>query len=280
MPLPDLRIAQAVLLADARGVRVVARSDGFDEPEAERLAVLFGRPPVGVACPLAHFAHPFGPAGVAVVQVADRPGGALGLRFLVLAADLYRHLGDPFAVADRFPADWSAGGTLPMLEWPPAPLPPRTVAGLQGVLKACDPAAEEMALLLGSTQVLVDGGRVLLERPEPADQLMRRLWQLLPDKARAGLWPASFAFGTDLAFDVAALPALPPDPTGVRHTEEGLKGYPPGNYEHRLQAAVEAGDQRELNSLLARRTGNETIRLGLTIIAGAVVLAAVFKFVL
>jgi hypothetical protein len=280
MPLPDLRIEQALLVSDVRGVRVAAQSDGFDAAEAERVAVLYGRPPAGVACPLAHFAQPFGARHVAVVQGADRPDGSLGLRFLVLAADLYRHLGDPFAVADRFPPDWFAAGSLPVLEWPPAPLPPRTVAELQAVLKACDPATEEMALLLGSTQVLVDGGRVLLRRAEPAERFVRALWTLLPDKARAELWPASFAFAADLRFDAAAMPDLPPDDTGVRHTEDGLKGYPPGNYEHRLQAAVEAGDQRELAALLARRTGNDTIRLGLTIIAGAVLLAAVFKFVL
>ncbi|HEX4608166.1 MAG TPA: hypothetical protein VH092_08165 [Urbifossiella sp.] len=278
MPLPDLRIQQAVLVADVRGVRVAAQSDGFDAPEAERLAVLYGRPPAGVACPLAHFARPFGARHVAVVQVADRPGGGLGLRFLVLAADLYRHLGDPFAVADRYPPDWSAAGPLPALEWPPEPLPPRTTAGLRAVLTGCDPATEEMALLLGSTQVLVDGGQVLLERRVPDERLLRSLWALLPDKARAELWPASFAFGPDLAFDAAAMPEPPPD--GARHTEDGLKGYPPGNYEHRLQAAVEAGDERELAALLARRTGADTIRLGLTIIAGAVLLAAALKFIL
>jgi hypothetical protein len=277
MPLPDLRVQQALLLADARGVRVAAQSDGFDAPKAERIAVLYGRPPAGVACPLAHFAQPFGRRHVAVVQVAERPGG-LGLRFLVLAAELYRHLGDPFAVADHFPPDWSAAGTLPPLEWPPAPLPPRTVAELQDVLRSSDPASEEMALLLGSAQVLVDGGRVVLERREPAEKLLRALWKLLPDKARAELWPASFAFSSDLPFDAAALPELPPDPSGLRHTEDGLKGYPPGNYEHRLQAAVEGAEQRELDALLARRTGADTIRLGLTIIAGVVLIAAVVKF--
>jgi len=278
MPLPDLRIAQAILVADARGVRVAATSDEFDAAEAERLVALFGIPPAGVACPLAHFAQPFGRRHVAVVQAADRPGGAhaWAFRFLVLAADLYRHLGDPFAVADHFPPDWSATGPLPVLEWPPAPLPPRTAAELQDVLKACDPATEEMALLLGCTQVLVDGGRVRLARAEPAERFVRALWKLLPDKARAGLWPASFAFATDLPFDAAAMPTVPPD-GGL--TEDGLKGYPPGNYEHRLQAAVEAGDDRELAALLARRTGNDTIRLGLAIIAAALLAAVVLKFI-
>ena len=36
--IPNLQIAQALLVADIRGVRVVAQSDGFDIPEAERIA--------------------------------------------------------------------------------------------------------------------------------------------------------------------------------------------------------------------------------------------------
>lgn len=276
MPIPDLRIARAVVFADARGVRVAAATDGFDAAEAERLAVLFGLPPAGAACPVAHFAYPFGPRHVAVVRVEGRPHAALGFRFLVLAADLYRHLGDPFAVSDRFPVSWTDTGTLPPLEWPPEPLPPRTVGDLQELLKSCDPAADEMALLLGAAQVLVDGGTVLLQRPGPDERLLRRLWQLLPNKARAELWPASVVYAPDLRFDAA----VTPDPTGPRHTEDGLKDYPRGNYEHRLQAAVEAGDQRELDALLARRTGGDTLRLGLTIIAVAVAGAAAVKFLL
>ncbi|QDU19045.1 hypothetical protein [Urbifossiella limnaea] len=278
MPLPDLRIAQALLVVSPREVRVAAQSDDLDAAEAERIAVLFGIPPSGVAFPLAHFAQPFGRRHVAVVQVTDPPGTPeWTFRFLVLSADLYRHLGDPFAVADRFPPDWSVRGPLPVLEWPPEPLPPRTTTELQDVLKACDPATEEMALLLGSTQVLVDGGRVQLLRPEPAERFLRALWKLLPHKARAGLWPASFVFGPGLHFDAAVRPMLWPGEAGVRLTEDGLKGYPQGNYESRLQAAVEAGDDRELAALLARRTGDDTLRIGLTIIAAALLAAVAFK---
>src|SRR5437773_3124879 len=159
---PELRIQQAVVLTDARGVRVTARTDGFDVPEAERIAVLFGQRPAGVACPLAHFACPFGKQYVAVVRVEDRPGGFLGFRFLVLSRELYRHLGDPFAIADRFPPDWFAGGTLPDLAWPPEPLPERTVEQLDAILKTGD-----SGLLLPAAQVLVDGNRVLLRRDCP-----------------------------------------------------------------------------------------------------------------
>jgi hypothetical protein len=274
MPLPNLHIAQALLTADARGVRVIGQSDGFDAPEAERIVVLFGSRPAGVVCPLAHFACPFAKKLVAVVTVADQPS-SLGFRFLVLSRELYRHLGDPFAIADRYPPNWSAKGTLPIVEWPAEPLPKRQVEQLQEILKTGD-----TPLLLGSTQVLVDGGQVLLKRSVPEEKLFRGLWQLLPDRTRAELWPASFAFSDELGFDAAALPLLPPDPHRVRHSEDGLRDYPQSRYELNLQIAIEAGDQREVERLLARRTSDETIRLGLTIIALALVLAAVFKFVL
>lgn len=267
---PDLRIGQALVLADARGVRAVAQSDGFDAPEAERLAVLFGARPTGVAVPLAHFARPVGRRHVAVVQVSDRGGPGLAFRFLVLSRDLYCHLGDPFAVADRYPPDWSAAGPLPELHWPMEVLPPRTVGQLQQLLKSCDPETDEMALLLGGTQTLVDGGRVVVRRPGPDERLLRRLWQLLPDRSRAELWPASVAFSDELRFDAVAMPDPPADPHRLRLTEDGLKEAPAGRYELALQSAVESGDPAELDRLLARRTADATLRLALLMIAGAV----------
>ncbi|MDB5306453.1 MAG: hypothetical protein JWO38_655 [Gemmataceae bacterium] len=274
---PDLHISQALLVADARGVRAVAHSDGFDVPEAERIVVLFGPRPAGVACPLAHFACPFGRNHVAVVQVAERPGSGspLAFRFLVLGRDLYRHLGDPFAIADRYPPDWAAGGPLPALAWPLETLPKRTVDVVQAVLKDGD-----MALLLGSAQALVDGGRVVIQRPAPDEPFLRGLWQLLPDRTRAELWPASFAFSDELGFHAVAMPTVPADPARVRHTEDGLRDYPQSSYELGLQIAAEAGDQRDLDRLFARRTSGDTIRLGLAIIGVALVLAVLAKFVM
>jgi len=273
MPLPDLTIAQAVLTADSRGVRIVAQTEDFDAPEAERIAVLFGSRPAGVACPLAHFACPFGKKSVCVVTVADRPDSSIGFRFLVLARNLYRRLGDPFAIADRFAPEWSAKGSLEGLEWPPEPLPRRRVEQLQEILKSGD-----TALLLGSTQALVDGGRAVIERPAPAEEFLRGLWQLLPERSRAELWPASFAFSNELGFHAVAMPVLPSDTTRLRHSEDGLRDYPQSRYELHLQIAIEAGDQRELDTLLARRTSDDTIRLGLTIIALSLLLATAFKF--
>ncbi len=271
---PDLRIQHAVALRDARGVRVVAHSDDFDTPEAERIAVLFGERPDGVACPLAHFACPFGRQHVAVVCVEDRPGGALGFRFLVLARELYSHLGDPFAISDRYPPDWNASGRLPELAWPMEVLPERTLEQLDAILKTGDGP-----LLLGSVQALVDGNRVLLTRGEPS-RFVRDLWQLLPDRTRCDLWPATFAFSDELGFHAAVGPTLPTPRHGVQVlVEEAIRDYPQSSYELNLQLAIESGDRTALRKLLARRTADDTIRLGLYILAFALVAAAVVKFV-
>ena len=272
---PDLHMTQSILHADVRGIRIVAHSDGFDTAEAERIVVLFGSRPSGVACPLAHFACPFGKKHIAVATVADRPDGSLGFHFLMLNRTLYDHLCDPFAIADRYPPDWSAKGTLPELQWPEEVLPIRRVEQLQVLLKTGD-----APLLLGCSQALVDEGRVALKRSAPDEAFVRGLWQLLPDRTRAGLWPASFAFSDELGFHAAILPELPTDPTRVRHTEDGLRSYPQSRYELNLQIAIEAGDQREVDRLFARRTSNDTIRIGLTIIALVLALAVISKFLL
>jgi hypothetical protein len=274
---PDLRIQQAVVRADARGVRVVARVEDFDSPEAERIAVLFGRRPAGVVCPLAHFACPFGKAHVAVVRAEDQPGPGdmLAFRFLVLTRELYRHLGDPFAISDRYPPEWNATGTLPLLAWPVAPLPERTLEQLDAVLKHGD-----TGMLLGATQALVDGNRVLVQRSAPDEALARGLWQLLPDRTRADLWPASFAFSDELGLDLAILPTVPAGRPPGALGEEAVRDYPQSRYELHLQIAIESGDRAALRKLLARRTADDTIRLALYMLAFALLVALIFRFVL
>jgi hypothetical protein len=272
--IPDLRIQHAVLLADGRTVRVVAQTDDFDAPEAERIAVLFGARPAGVACPLAHFACPFGAAHAAVVRVEDRPGGWLGFRFLVLARELYDHLGDPFAVSDRYPPDWTAAGRVGDLAWPMEVLPERTVEQLDEILRTGDGP-----LLLGSAQALVDGNRVLLARGEPAERFVRNLWHLLPDRTRRALWPASFAFSDELGFHAAVGPNLRnPEPNVRVLTEDAVRDYPQSSYELALQTAVESGDRAGLRKLLARRTADDTIRMGLYMLAFALAAALLLKF--
>jgi hypothetical protein len=275
--MPDLRIQQAIVVADARGARVVGRTEDFDAPEAERIAVLFGRRPAEAACPLAHFACPFGKRHVSVVRAEDRPGSndAIAFRFLVLDRDLYFHLGDPFAISDRYPVEWSASGAMPLLSWPAELLPERTLEELDAVLKTGD-----TGLLLGATQALVDGNRVLVARGGPDEALARGLWKLLPTRTRANLWPASFAFSDELGLHFAVLPAMPPERLGPGVLgEESVRDYPQSRYELHLQIAIESGDRAALRRLLARHTADDAIRLALYILGFAVIVAILFRFV-
>jgi hypothetical protein len=215
---------------------------------------------------------------VAVVRVEDRPGpgDVLGFRFLILSRDLYRHLGDPFAISDRFPADLTATGALPLLSWPAEPLPERAIEELDAVLKTGD-----SGLLLGATQALVDGNRVLLHRGGPDEALARGLWKLLPDRSRAELWPASFAFSDELGLHFAILPptlAVGASPSVL--SEDAARDYPQSRYELHLQIAIESGDRAALRRLLARRTSDDMIRLALYLLAFALVVALLFRYVI
>jgi hypothetical protein len=253
----------------AEDYRCRAQSPGFLEdwlPEARRLCAGFGERPVGLVCPECVFAQPLGKRHVAVVQVADlgaddigRPG-PLGFRFLVLSRADYALLGgDPFGLAEGFPPQWQSRGDLPVLEL--EAIPTRTVADVQQVLKH-----SEGPTLLGGVQALVDGGRLVFQRPAPDTGLLQGLWTLLPVSNRCELWPSSFAFGNELGFHALVVSR----PNGQEYagylTEEQAGDYPQGRYELNLQIAAEAGDQQELNALFSRRSRTQTWRLGLILL--------------
>jgi hypothetical protein len=295
----DIQIEQAIY-ANLGGYRFLACSPGFLEewlPEAERLCTGFGDRPAGVVCPSAVFAQPFGKRYVAVVHVSDqgaddtgRPG-ALGFHLLMLTrADYARLEGDPFAIADRFPPPWFARGDLPTLTWAAGPLPTRTVAQVRQALQRAGGAVlfagkggggaggeEEDELpevrrggsqvLLGGCQVLVDGGRLVFERPAPDPELVRALWLLLPASTRRTTWPATFAFGNTLNFHVLVVPHAPSDDYVNYNTEAQAADYPEGRYELALQTAAEAGDQRELERLFNRRSRAQMARLIIVLLA-------------
>jgi hypothetical protein len=264
--MPDIPIEQAVY-EWAGDCRLLARSPGFlDEwlPHAERLCRGFGARPEGVACPGAVFAQPLGRRHVAVMQVADvgRPL-ELGFRLLVVERGAYvRHVGEPFALADRFAPPWQARGELPALSWPAEPLPWRTVEQIQAVLQRPDGPT-----LLGGVQALLDGSRLVFERPGPDTELLRGLWALLPDSSRSELWPASFAFGNALRFDALIVPHAAGEAFPGYMDGRDAENYPEGRYELHLQIAAEAGDQRALDELFARRSRRQTFRLGLVLLA-------------
>ena len=271
----DLSIPQVLLFAEPTGPRVVAESAEFPfawEDAARLIAVKFGAKPADIAVASALFALPMGKAHVAVVRVAERPSGVLGFRFLLLGKPLYEALGDPFAIADRFPPDWEARGELPTLAWPAEPLPPRRVEEVRGLLEAGDGP-----FLLGSTQALLDGVRIRLQRADSTEATLRTIWQLLPDRTRCELWPATLAFADELGFHIWATPEVPDAlPSGCL-TEEQAKDYREGRYELSLQIAVEGGDQREMDRLFARRTSREMLRLATVMVAGALLIGAGVK---
>jgi hypothetical protein len=257
---------------DAAGYRFLARSAGFREDwlrDAQRLCTDFGERPAGVVCPDCVFAQPFGSRHVAVVQVTDRGAddtgrpGAMEFRLLILPLSLYADLGgDPFLIGDQFPPPRDADGELTALQWTAGPPPARTVASLRKVLDVSN-----SAVLLGGTQALLDGGRLVFERREPAGALVRSLWALLPTNSRFGLWPATFVFANASRFHVAVVPRAD-DPKLAAYVDEVRAGdYPEGRYELALQIAVESGDQEHLDTLLARRSRSQVLRLGLGLLA-------------
>jgi hypothetical protein len=267
--------------------QVTARSPGFRDEwltDAHRLIDGFGERTGGVTCPLAVFAQPLEDKHVAVVRVADRepgPGGwpALAFHFLVISrADYDKYLGDPFAICERVPTNWTGQGELPPVTWPAQTLPARTVGQVQAILKRIkagalredeDPEADvertvdnsESPALLGGAQVLVDGGKLVFVHKAPDHALVQGLWTLLPYSLRGKIWPASFAFTNDLAFDAVVVPRLGDASWEGYTSEEQAADYPAGSYELALQTAAEAGDQAELDVVLSRRSSGETLRL-------------------
>lgn len=297
--MPEIVLEQALFRRDHEKAPVLeARSSGFADdwlPEADRLMEGFGARTGGVNCPLALFAQPFHDRYVAIVRAADQEADASGwpamaFHFLIVERLQYvRYLGDPFAVAERSPVAWGQRGDLPVLSWPEESLPARTLGQVQAVLKRIkagalpedfDPTVEmertvensESPALLGGTQVLVDGGKLIFIRKGPDQSLVQGLWTLLPNSLRGRIWPASFAFSNDLHFDVVVTPRFGEEDWEGYTTEEQACDYPAGSYELALQHAAEGGTQADLESVFARRTGSETLRLAWKILLFMIVL--------
>ncbi len=273
--MPDLTIEQALAEAMPADIGVVARSPGFaEEWDAEflRLCAAFGRPPAGEYLATCVFARPLARGVVAVVQAAAE-GTPPRLRFhcLALPAGLYAAVGDPFLVAEQFPPPWGERVALPTLAWLDD-VPARTVGQVQRVLQEDDGPT-----LLGAAQALVDGGRVVFERPFPAPDLLHRLWTLLPDGLRAEVWPASYAFGPELDVQAVVVPKADPAAFAGYMTEPQAGDYPEGRYELNLQIAAEAGDQAALDRVLARRTSRQELKLAIVLLLAMMGLAVAVR---
>jgi hypothetical protein len=273
--MPEPVIEQVLLAPAASGWGIVARSPGWDEAWFDQVAVIcteFGTPPAGEHLPLCVFAQPLGRDHVAVVQAAaDGSPPVLRFHVLILTNALYARIGDPFALAEQFPAPWDAHVVLPSLAWTDEP-PDRHVERVQRILQE-----EDSATLLGGAQAIVDGGRLVFERPFPAPDLLRRLWALLPDATRAEAWPASYVFCAALDWHAVVVPHYDPQHWPGFLTEAQAGDYPESRYELNLQIAVESGDQLALDRLFARRTSRQTLRLAITLLLIAMGAAVLIK---
>lgn len=276
-------IHQAIVIREANGPRFSAKSAEVSfawEEAALQATAKFGSRPHDVPCPLALMVIDFDKSHIAVVRVADamqHGDGFVPLRFhfLIFAKRTYELLGDPFALSDRFSPEWNATGELPTLEWPPEYLPGRKVEDVMAILKAGD-----MPLLLGATQALLDGGSLLLIANAPQFELLRNVWQLLPDRSRAEFRMATFAFSGELGFQAWAMPKAPEAWPERTLTAEQARDYPEGRYELALQVAAEGGDQADLNRLFARRSSKDVLKLAASMVAFALVVALIGKFLL
>ena len=124
----------------------------------------------------------------------------------------------------------------------------------------------ESPALLGSVQILVDGGRVAFERPEGDLRLAAGMWLLLPERTRCRVWPCSFAFSQEMEFDLLISPQLDEGMLEGYTTEEQAAEYPDGNYEFALQQAAEAGDQAGLDLVFSKRDSRQTIRIAVALL--------------
>jgi hypothetical protein len=234
------------------------------------------------------FALPLGNKQVAVVRVVDEnPGFPVALRFHFAVVDrkIYeKGIRDPFHLAEKVEPDWQASATLPTLMLAAETFSYRTLAQVQGVLRRIKAAAlkegedpeapdfertmenSESPALLGGAQVLVDGGRLVFERSQGDVRMVAGLWLLLPESTRCRLWPTSFAFSSELEFDVLVLPHLEGEIPEGYTTEDQAADSPEGAYELALQRAVENGDQRDLDVVFAKRDSRQTLRLAIIIL--------------
>lgn len=251
-------------LYDVRAQRWLAWSAGADVrewPGWPELLARLGTPSVTLSEP-GLFIVP-GPAGEVIV---GRFNGLL-VDALFLALPTYRVIADPFSIDERFPPRWDARGEQADAEWPDEPLPRRTVAQIAGLLKA-----GESVWLLGAAQALLDGSKIAIERPQPAREQVRSLWQLLPESTRRELHFSTLAFNAEANFDVLVLPSGLAPPAGYL-TEEQARSYPEGRYELGLQVAAEAGDQAALDRLFARHSTRDAIRRAVWLLVVVALLA-------
>jgi len=107
------------------------------------------------------------------------------------------------------------------------------------------------ATLLGGTQILLDGGRLVFERSSPDAVILRSLWALLPTRERCELWPASFAFSNVHQFDAVRRAGTGSSETRVIHRCAGQRLPDPVRSRARHVVTEDASGQKSIAALKA-----------------------------
>lgn len=207
-----------------------------------------------------------------VVAVCQTRGTSV--RVLAVPGSLYRLVHDPFRLTREWVPEFNTRGELPALPWIHGRPEPRDIADVQDALREGDGPT-----LLGAAQVLVDGGRLVFERPQPDHRLIEQIWMLLPDSVRGELSIATFARANELKLDVFVTPNVDPDQFPRYMTERQAGDYPEGRYELALQMAVEADNEGQMRELFARRSGSQAMRLAWTLLITAIGLGLAMRFI-
>lgn len=254
---------EQMLFAGGRCVARSARATEADADAAESLLRQLSPPP----------------GDVLAVAPVGRWIGVLELRrhqarVLLVPPRLYRWMADPFHLARSVPLDFTAADPLqsPPVDFP-AP-PPRTLKAVQRHLRRPDAPT-----LLGATQAILDGGRVVFVRPGPDATAIEDVWFLLPDADRAERTFTTWAPGPPDGFDLVVAPRAD-GPEFEPYLKEAEAGdYPEGRYELALQLAAETDDADGLDRLFARRSMSQSLRLALTLLVTGVIAALAVRHI-
>ncbi|QVL34669.1 hypothetical protein KIH39_12400 [Telmatocola sphagniphila] len=129
--------------------------------------------------------------------------------------------------------------------------------------------------LLGASQALVDGSRIVIPREKPDREILENLWSFLPYSARSLSYVSFSKSETNHSVHVRVLPLTEAANSPGFLTEDQCRDYPPSQFEQQLQYALDYSDQKLFDRLMCRRSSRETLKMAwLMLIVALVVMVA------
>jgi len=260
------RIALEQICVEVNGVERVRRavSEAFPveaEEALEELIAAYGTPSVFVSSAL--IVRPLGRQHWAIIRVGHSGpslDSSLGFRALLATNREWKRGLDPFHLDDRHPPDWTLRGTVSAIDYEVEIAAPTLAATFESLKTHGSP------LMLGATQVLIDGGKFVLPATEPQNAMFRAIWTMQPYASRIEFSFATFAFGPNLGVNAVAMPDPPAIlPAGALNSEQ-VQDYPEGRYELAMQLAIEGQHQEEFDWLLRRKSSKQVLWTALLLI--------------